>query len=33
MAYSYVVFAILFWIIGRFHKRHAESEPQPEHVP
>jgi len=27
MAYSYVVVAVIFWIIGRFHRRHVEPEP------
>ncbi|HJR58088.1 MAG TPA: CDP-diacylglycerol--serine O-phosphatidyltransferase [Vicinamibacterales bacterium] len=33
MAYAYVLFAVLFWIIGRFHKRPAEPEPAPDHAP
>ena len=27
MAYSYLIFAVIFWIIGRFHRRHHEVDP------
>lgn len=33
MAYSYVVFAVVFWIIGRFHRRHSEPAPVKDPLP
>jgi hypothetical protein len=26
MAYSYLIFAVIFWIIGRFHRRHHDTD-------
>jgi hypothetical protein len=30
MAYSYTLFAIVVWVIGRVHKRHHDEEPTPQ---
>ena len=30
MAYAYIVFAVVFWIIGRIHKHPAEPQPEPQ---